>query len=262
MFIVPSHLIGRQALDREGEVGARADDAHPVGPGQVLHQRIHGLGHARVVHGADVEEEVLEGLLAHRGHLGHGRGGEAEHHPARSGSRVSIWTFFQMFLLYRSSSRPDMSDQARQVAPGVEADEAVHLLHARLLEVGLQLHLLGGRVLEQGPVQRLVAQRDEGAPAGLVDGLDEGPVEGRFDAGVLDEHIVARLHFDRIVDEYLSRASRAGCLSSGSPFSRGSIAHRFNQMRRGLCRCSRRNPGPVTGQRRQADLRLASYRIY
>jgi len=59
------------AFDREVEFGTGSDDPHFVGFVHAVRERLHRPGHFGVVHGADVEVEILEVLGAAVRLLGH-----------------------------------------------------------------------------------------------------------------------------------------------------------------------------------------------
>ena len=76
---------GRLPFDGKAQVGPSGGQAHLIGALHQLDQRIHRPAHGAVIQRADFEEEVLKGLCAHAGLLGHGGAGVAQHHPPRLG---------------------------------------------------------------------------------------------------------------------------------------------------------------------------------
>ena len=76
---------GRDTLDGEGQVCARAHQTNLVGALHESCQRFHGLCHLAVIQGAHIEIEVLKCLGAGVAQLCHSRVGIAQHHPAGLG---------------------------------------------------------------------------------------------------------------------------------------------------------------------------------
>jgi hypothetical protein len=73
---------GFEAFEAEAQIGAGAGDVDVLGFVHELLERVHGGEQGGVVEQADAEEEVLEGLGAHAGLLGHGGRGPAQDDPA------------------------------------------------------------------------------------------------------------------------------------------------------------------------------------
>lgn len=178
---------GALALDAEVEVCARACDVDFV---CALHEGFEG-GHARdhagVVKGADAEVEILEGLGAGHGLLGHGGGGPAEDDPfgevdavVEDGLHLALGKG-ELFCGYVGSFK-DIVGTANGYVGG-------HLLHTVELDLAEELILGGGGLSEELAGDAGVVEIDKGGGATGASGADEGNDKLVGDIESLDEHV-------------------------------------------------------------------------
>ncbi len=107
-------------------------DLHPVGFLHACLQRRHRARHLRVVHGADLEIEILERLGAHAGALGHARGGPAQHDPLGLADTV-VQDRAQRARVKREHVGLHIGGLIDVGAPA-QGDVSLHLFHAEQLQ--------------------------------------------------------------------------------------------------------------------------------
>ena len=170
----------------------------------------HGVGHAGVVHGADVEEVIFEGLGTHFGHLGHGGGGPAEDDPL---GFVDADVFvdagpdgFFVEFLFVARDVGDFGD----VGVAAEADVSLDGFHLEFFDGGDGVPLVFRAGEHEGAVDLVGFEEDEGLAAGLGAVADEffGEIVGDVDG--FNDNFFAIFEFAGIVDEGFGEFGVAG----------------------------------------------------
>ena len=194
-------LDGGHTCDGEAQIRAGTHDMHVAGMLHATDQRIHRPAHLCIIQRAYVKVEILKRLGAHARLLGHGRGGIAQHHPARirhtdpAVHGLAVMLHVQALLLRRHVG----------LLIGVytcpQADIGVHGTHAVGVYAGLLLPFFGGRAQQQGALHRHVAQHDDRLRTRRIRLTDQRGHRLRLYAKVLDEHALARLHGARVTNQ-------------------------------------------------------------
>ena len=191
-------LDGADAFDREGEIGAWAQETDFVCGFHQGAQGIHGGGQLGVVHGADLKIKVGEGFCAHLSQLCHGRVGITQDAP------------FAVFdsLLHMNRQRVEVGVDLHiggrnigefiDIGAGADADISLDIAHLGEVPAGHGPGLIFGQVQEKFPLQVAEGNVVIGEPAHPVGFFDEGAGQPGVSAGIVNENTFAGLQRDRI----------------------------------------------------------------
>lgn len=193
---------GRDALDGEAEVRARAKDADAVRCfhefGQLFELRRDGL----VVEEAGLEVEIFKVVRGHACLLSHARGRPAEDAPAS----VADALLHDRVEVAHGDGHGFRRDgrHFKGIEFATEGDIGIHVFHFRHKVLSGEFVLEVSGAGEEFAVEARLADSEEGDTTGFADGADECNTSFIRDLAEFQKDSGALFNFNRIIDDLIS----------------------------------------------------------
>ena len=208
----------RHSGDGKAQVRAGSLDVYFIGALHAGGQCIHGMAHLVIIKSTHVKVEVLKRLGAHARLLGHGRGGIAQHDPARirhtdqAVHRLAVMLHVQALLLRRHIGL------LVGVCTRPQADIGVYGTHAVGIHTGFFIPFLSRCAQHQRALNPHVTQNDDRLCACRICLTNQCRHRLRLYAEILDQHALARLEGARIANQLAGKGFQSGVLHGFASF--------------------------------------------